>query len=227
MPWLYDDEAVNVLRKFTRLKASLMPYLYQKAIDAHETGVPMLRAILLEFPNDPACETLDRQYMLGDSLLVAPVFAEDGQVAWYAPAGRWTNLLNGKTVDGPRWVKETHDYLSLPLLVRPNTVLPMGLCSDKPDYDYADGVTLRLYELEPDTVIETPIPALSGDATRFRTTREGQVIRLERSGPAKAWNVLLVNVPAVKTVSAGEAESTADGVLVKLPAQVGRVEIKL
>lgn len=226
VPWLYDDEAVAVLRQFTRLKASLMPYLYQKALEAHQTGAPLLRAMLLEFPDDPACETLDRQYLLGDALLVAPVFAENGQVTWYAPEGRWTNLLNGKIVEGPRWLKETHDYLSLPLLVRPNTVLPVGACSDQPDYDYAEGVTLRLYELEPDSVIETPIPALEGQATHFRTTRQGQVIRLERSGPAKAWNVLLVNVHAVKAVSAGEVASTPAGFLVKLAAETDQVEIE-
>jgi alpha-D-xyloside xylohydrolase len=227
VPWLYDEEAVAVLRKFTRLKASLMPYLYQKAIQAHESGLPMLRAMLLEFPDDTACETLDRQYMLGDSLLVAPVFSENGEVTWYAPAGRWTNLLDGKVVDGPRWMKETHDYLSLPLLVRPNSVLPLGLHSDKPEYDYADGLTLQLYELEPDAVIEITIPALAGEPTRFGTTRQGQTIHLERIGPAKAWNVLLVNIPAVSSVSAGEVESTDSGVLLRLSAQVSQVEIQL
>jgi alpha-D-xyloside xylohydrolase len=227
VPWLYDDEAVAVLRKFTRLKAGLMPYLYRMAQEAHETGVPMLRAMLLEFPDDPACETLDRQYLLGGALLVAPVFAENGQVAWYAPAGRWTSLLNGEIVEGPRWVKETHDYVSLPLLVRPNTVLPVGRHADRADYDYADGVTLRLYELEPETTLETSIPALEGEPTVFRTTRQGSRLRLERRGPAKAWNVLLVNIPAVKTVSAGEGKTTPEGVLVHLTAETSQVEVEL
>jgi len=227
VPWLYDEEAVDVLAKFTRLKSSLMPYLYRAAIQAHETGLPMLRAMMLAFPGDPACESLDRQYMLGDSLLVAPVFREDGEVTWYAPEGRWTSLLDGDVVDGPRWMKETYDYLNLPLMVAPNSVLPVGSCSDKPDYDYAEGVTLQLYELGPDAAIETFIPALAGEPTRFRTTREGQVIRLERSGPAKAWNVLLVNTPAVASVSAGQVESTPVGALVKLPAQADLLEIVL
>ncbi|MDQ2693428.1 MAG: alpha-xylosidase, partial [Chloroflexota bacterium] len=83
VPWNYDDEAVAVLSKFTKLKCSLMPYLFRAAIQSHEQGTPMLRAMMLEFPNDPACEYLDRQYMLGDSLLVAPVFNEDGSVSYY------------------------------------------------------------------------------------------------------------------------------------------------
>jgi len=117
VPWLIDDEAVDVLRTFTKLKQRLMPYLWDKAIEAHETGVPMMRAMTLEFPDDPACDGLDRQYMLGDALLVAPVFS-DSVVDYYVPAGRWTNLITGDVVEGPGWRRETHSYMSLPLLVR-------------------------------------------------------------------------------------------------------------
>jgi len=90
VPWLFDEEAVDVLRFFTRLKCRLMPYLYQLAVETHETGVPVMRPMFLEFPDDPACEHLDRQYMLGGSLLVAPVFREDGIVDYYLPDGVWT-----------------------------------------------------------------------------------------------------------------------------------------
>ena len=83
--------------------------------------------MLLEFPDDPACDYLDRQYMLGDSLLVAPVFSPDGEVDYYLPAGRWTNFFTGEVVDGPRWVREMHSMLSLPLMVRPNSVLAVRL----------------------------------------------------------------------------------------------------
>lgn len=119
VPWVYDDEAVEVLRFFTKLKHRLMPYLWSKAVEAHETGVPMMRSMHLEFPDDPACDTLDRQYMLGDALLVAPIFSSDGSVDYYVPEGKWSHLLTGEEVVGPRWVRETHDFLSLPLLVRP------------------------------------------------------------------------------------------------------------
>ncbi|MBQ8088505.1 MAG: alpha-xylosidase, partial [Clostridia bacterium] len=89
VPWAFDEESVAVARKFVKLKCRLMPYLYGAMVEAHERGIPMLRPMLLEFPLDPACETLDRQYTLGDSLLVAPVFREDGQVAYYLPDGVW------------------------------------------------------------------------------------------------------------------------------------------
>lgn len=62
--------------------------------------------------------------MLGDSLLVAPIFQENGEVKYYLPAGRWTHLLNGETVVGGSWRKEKHDFFSLPLFVRQNSCLP-------------------------------------------------------------------------------------------------------
>ena len=117
VPWLFDEESVEVLRFFSRLKTHLMPYLLETAQEAHTHGWPMLRAMLLEFPDDPACHYLDTQYMLGPALLVAPVFEPDGKVTYYLPAGAWRHLLTGKTIRGPAWREEKYDYFSLPLWV--------------------------------------------------------------------------------------------------------------
>jgi alpha-D-xyloside xylohydrolase len=115
VPWNIDNEAVEVCRFFTNLKASILPYLLDGAKEAHEKGVPLMRAMFLEFPNDPVCVYLDRQYMLGPSILVAPIFSPDGEVTYYLPAGTWTSLINGEQKEGGRWFTETHGYLSLPL----------------------------------------------------------------------------------------------------------------
>ena len=147
VPWAYDDEACDVVRFFTKLKCRLMPYLWAAALEAHRDGIPTMRAMIVEYPDDPACDTLDRQYFLGGSLLVAPVFSEQGTVDYYLPAGRWTHLLTGKVQEGGRWYRESHGFLSLPVLVKPGTVLALGAHDDRPDYDHADGVTFRVYEL--------------------------------------------------------------------------------
>lgn len=199
VPWLYDEEAVDVLRHFTKLKCRLMPYLYGQAAQAHATGAPVLRAMMLEFPDDPACDTLDRQYMLGDSLLVAPVFRADGVVDYYLPQGRWTHFLTGATVEGGRWLRETHDYLSLPLFVRPNTVLSVGSRDDRPDYDYADGVTFQVFGLgdEPRNTRSTRkliggVPDAQGrEVMRVEVTREGDTVVARATGATKPWRVLL------------------------------------
>lgn len=154
VPWLFDEESVDVVRKFTKLKCSLMPYLYSKAVEAHRTGVPMMRAMVLEFPQDIACGDLDRQYMLGESLLVAPVFTKEGDVDYYLPEGRWTNLLSGEVVTGGRWVHEVHDFMSLPLMVRENTILPVGALDSTVEYDYSKSLTLHVFELNDEAQCE-------------------------------------------------------------------------
>lgn len=147
VPWAYDEEAVDVLRFFTKLKHSLMPYLYSQSVQCCEKGLPMLRSMALEFPEDPACAYLDRQYMLGDSLLVAPVFSEDGTAQFYLPEGLWTDFLTGEEIQGGRWLKKQYGYLSLPLYVRPGTLLPVGSGEKGAVYDYGQA-ELRAYGLK-------------------------------------------------------------------------------
>jgi len=133
VPWVYGEEACDVLRFFTRLKLRLMPYIWATAVEAHETGVPMLRAMLLEFPEDPTSAYLDRQYMLGPSLLVAPVFKPSGEVTYYLPKGRWTHLLTGETAEGPGWRTETHGPFSLPLYLREGYNLALACTHESPE----------------------------------------------------------------------------------------------
>jgi alpha-D-xyloside xylohydrolase len=228
VPWHYDDEAVDVLSRFTKLKCSLMPYLYRAAIQAHERGIPILRAMVFEFPDDPACDYLDRQYMLGDSLLVAPVFGDDGHVQYYVPEGRWTNLLNGNVIEGPRWIQETHDFLSLPLLVRPNSVIPIGSRSDRPDYDYSDGVTLQVYQLENGNQARIEIPNLEGKiATSFDIRRDGKTIHIRRQGPTKAWKVFLIGIDSVVKMGNTEIEVLNGSTLIKPNDKNSELNIQL
>lgn len=125
VPWLYGDEAVDVAREFTELKLQLKPYLLKMAQETHETGVPMMRAMVLEFPDDPTCEDIDTQYMLGDDLLVAPVFREDGVARFYVPddgtGQAWTNIITGTAYEPGKWYTEQYDYHTLPVLARPGT----------------------------------------------------------------------------------------------------------
>ena len=107
VPWPFDDEAVDVLRRFTQLKMPLMPYLAIAAEEAHTDGTPMMRPMVLEFPSDPGVAYLDRQYMLGPDLLVAPVMSKDGEVRYYLPEGTWTHVLTGEQVAGSRWITRT------------------------------------------------------------------------------------------------------------------------
>lgn len=207
VPWAYDEESVEVTRTFTRLKMKLMPYLYDTAVQAHEQGVPGMRAMLLEFPDDPAAETLDRQYMLGRSLLVAPIFSESGDVSYYVPEGEWTSLLTGETLQGGRWRKERHGFLSLPLLVRPNTLLALGAEDGRPDYDHADGVELALYALADGASAEAAVRDLKGaPQLAASVSRSGGTLTLRVSGAGKPLRLTLHGgLPAAAAVSGAGA----------------------
>lgn len=228
VPWLVDEESVAVLRHFTRLKCRLMPYLFGAAVAARDTGVPVMRAMLLEFPDDPGAEQLDRQYMLGGALLVAPVFDAGGAVSYYVPQGRWTSLLSGAVVEGPRWVRETHDALSLPLLARPGSVIPLGASSERPDYAYADGVTLAAYELIDGAEVRVTIPDLTGaPSATFSVRRDGAAVSAVAEGASGGWRLLLVNRAGAAGVRGGAATPTPEGLLVAPEPGAARVEVLL
>ena len=126
---------------------------------------------------------LDKQYMLGDSLLAAPIFKESGEVEYYVPEGKWFNILTNQVVEGGKWHKETYDYFHMPLLVRPNTILAVGQNDTRPDYDYADGVTLYLSYFEEGKEAETEVTDLQGRTVlKVRAVREGDVIRVHTEG---------------------------------------------
>ena len=148
VPWNFDEEAVDVLRFFTKLKSRLMPYLFQNAVQTSNTGISMMRSMVMEFTEDKNCSYLDKQYMLGDSLLVAPIFNEDSIAEFYLPSGNWTDFFTNEVYAGGKWITESCGYLDIPLMVRPNSIIAIGSFEDGPEYDYADGVELRVYELE-------------------------------------------------------------------------------
>ncbi|MCL2638375.1 MAG: alpha-xylosidase [Oscillospiraceae bacterium] len=176
VPWAYDDEASKVLAAFIKLKCRLMPYLFAMAVKAHKTGIPVMRPMAFEFGCDPATDYLDRQYMFGDSLLVAPVFDESGEVNYYLPFGKWTHLLSGEVREGGRWYTEKYDYFSMPIFVRDGTILPMGAVDNRPDYDYANGVTLRFY-MSADGEASCIIPDVNGnDKLTIKAIRSGNTI---------------------------------------------------
>jgi len=160
VPWLLDDDdpgpesATNVLRTFVKLKQRLMPYLYAQAVESAKKGWPAsLRAMCLEFPDDPTSWFLDRQFMVGESLLVAPVFAENGEVQFYLPEGLWTSFWDdNETVRGPTWRKEKHGFNTIPIYVRQGTVLVLGegkgIESEGFEYDWVTkGGIVKLYHV--------------------------------------------------------------------------------
>jgi alpha-D-xyloside xylohydrolase len=228
VPWLFDDEAVDVVRHFTQWKSRLMPYLFDAAQQAVDHGTPMLRAMLLEFPGDPACDYLDRQYMLGGALLAAPVFNAAGDVDFWLPAGRWTHLFTGKQVEGGRWVRERHGFLSLPLYVRPNTLLAIGTDDQRPDYDYAVRSELHLFELADGASASVTLRDEQGvSVTQVNVTRRGDTLTVRYDSVKATLPLTLRQWPELRDAGGLAMQVAESGVVVYLPAGEGEAELRV
>ena len=214
VPWAYDEEACDVLRHFTQLKCRLMPYLYAVAIEAHQTGVPMMRAMVLEFPADPGCASLDRQYMLGDRLLVAPVLDVDGWVDFYLPPGSWVHLLSGEARAGG-WHRTKHDFLDLPLYVRAASILALGADESRPDYDFAAGVEFVISVLADGESAAATVPGFDGQGeTRVTASRTGREIAVSVAGRIPAvWSARCLG----RTGDATRAPESSGHLILTLP----------
>lgn len=215
VPWIFDDEAVDVLRYFANLKCSLMPYIYRLALEAHTRGIPVMRSMVMEFTDDPACDYLDRQYMLGDSLLVAPIMRPDGVVTYYLPSGTWTHFVTGEKVQGGRWITEQHGYMSLPLLARPGSIVAVGNVDTRPDYDYANGVILHVFEPESGGAMSTTVYGPTGEPELdVALERDDEVLRISAKGKDKPWSILLRTICEIQSVDRATLHIGKDGVRV-------------
>lgn len=190
-PWHYGDEAVRVMRDFTRLRYRLLPYLWSLAHTAAETGLPLLRPLALEFPDDPVAPHVETQFMLGPSLLVCPVFNAEGRCRVYLPAGRWHDWWDGTVHEGPRHLDLTVPLDRLPLFVRDGAVLPLA-----PEMAHVEAapwqpLELRLWGESADCTLWTPERRVAVHAQR----RHDQIeVRIDNA--AQRWRVRLMGVTA-------------------------------
>jgi len=166
------------------LKARLMPYLYKTAVQAATEGIPSMRSMVMEFTEDRNTHYLDKQYMLGDSLLVAPIFNPDSIGEFYLPEGRWTNFFTGEVKEGGKWYTEKFDYLSIPLFVRDNSIVCLGSHDDRPDYDYEDKPKVCIYCLNDGATATTTVYNQKGkEAITITASRKGNNVTVKTSAP--------------------------------------------
>lgn len=184
VPWNFDEESCDVLRHFTKLKGRLMPYLYANAVKTHKTGVPMMRAMVVDYSFDNGTLNLDRQYMLGDNLLVAPVFNEEGIVSFYLPdTGRWTDIQTGEVLEGGHWYEKTYDYFGMPLYAKPNSIIAYGEFKRNFTYDYTENTELVVYGLEDGKTAECVICDKDGnEVLKVTAERNGDKINVKCEG---------------------------------------------
>ncbi len=131
VPWTFDRNspagttpALDTYRKYVLLHMSLFPYRYAAAQQAALTGMPLLRALVLNYQDDPRSRTIKDEYLFGPDLLVAPVIDENTSRAVYLPAGEWLNLFTGDAITGPKTVIVQAGPDEIPVYARRGTILP-------------------------------------------------------------------------------------------------------
>lgn len=122
----FAPETLRICRSYIRLRYRLMPYIYGQAADAVAQSLPLLRALVIEYQDDPTVRNLADQYLFGDSLLVAPIFSEDNRRRVYLPQGVWTDWWTGHRTTGPVWLDVEAGLETLPLYIREGAVIPVG-----------------------------------------------------------------------------------------------------
>lgn len=143
---LHRPDVEDICRKYLNLRYQLLPYTYTAAWQTHTTGIPMMRALWLEFPNDAQATLKDDSYMWGDHILVAPVIQKGAtQRIAYLPSGLWWNFWSEEKTQGGSNVAANVDLSVLPLYVRAGAVIPIGPVKQYVAEASNEPITLKIY----------------------------------------------------------------------------------
>lgn len=214
LPWDFGPQALAIFRSYARLRYRLLPYVYTYASIAAQTSLPMLRPMVLEFPDDPVTYTLDLQYMFGSELLVAPIFNDRGERTIYLPEGHWIDFWTHEMFCGPRTLSVQVSLEVLPLYVRANALIPTSeptpfICEEPFEELLVDAYLLEqgAFELH-DTDGSTRISAEISDE-QLRVGIEGarknlklRLLPLVGRGPVTA--VMVNGVPCIQASGEGD-----------------------
>ena len=143
-PWLYSKDFLESFRKSDNMRYELMPYIYAQAKESSEKGLPMMRALFIEYPDDAGSWLMDNEYMFGSDMLVAPLFEEVTERDVYLPPGTWIDYQTKKVYKGG-WHTIKAGELPIIVLVKNGTALPhIKLAQTTKDMDWSK-LTLKVY----------------------------------------------------------------------------------
>jgi len=187
-PWEFGDEAEDIFKRYAMLRYRLLAYLHTLAVEAAATGVPLMRAMVLEFPDDRTGQRVDSQYLLGPDLLIAPVMNPEGDASVYLPAGTWLDWWTGEEIDGPRWVeRRALDLSIMPVYLRAGGMIPLIEAIDRTEDADWSSVTLII---NPVAEGERRFSFPDGTALTARIVLSGGRVRLELAGDRRSISIL-------------------------------------
>ncbi|PMQ01153.1 MAG: alpha-glucosidase [Dictyoglomus sp. NZ13-RE01] len=145
-PWSFSEEAEKIARKYITLRYQLIPYLYSLFWEAKEKGIPPLRALILEYPEDKEAIHNDDEFMLGAHLLVAPIYREGARARLvYLPHGEWYNFWTEEKLEGPAYISVSSPIELIPIFVKAGTILPLWKSQNYVGEEKQDVLELRVF----------------------------------------------------------------------------------
>lgn len=188
-PWHYGERTEAIYRQYLDLRYRLLPYIYSQAVECVRQSLPMLRALVIDFQDDPATENIDDEYLFGGSILVAPVMTPENRRRVYLPRGAWVDYWTKQAVAGGQWLDVEAPLETLPLYVRAGAVIPMGPVQQYVDEKPLDPLTVEIYAPAGEGSFTIHDPEKPEIAVRY--TREGKGLAVEVDGAPGAVEVLV------------------------------------
>ncbi len=194
-PWNYGDEALRIFKKYDSLRYSLIPYLYATNYQMHETGLPIMRALVLDNQNDPNTYDIADQYMLGNSLLVCPVTVKGAVTrSVYLPEGDWYNYWTGKKYSGKQYVHVVTPLDTMPIFAKAGSIIPMQPSMAYLGEKKVDAITLDIFpgasgsaQLYEDDGLSLDYQKGFFSTTNIVSSMEGNTLKLNISKPSGAF----------------------------------------
>jgi alpha-D-xyloside xylohydrolase len=144
-PWCYGAEVEGIYRKYMELRYRLLPYIYSQSVSAVSRSLPMMRALVIDYQDDPTVAAIEDEYLFGEDILVAPILDPSNCRMVYLPQGTWVNYWSKKTVEGGKWLQVDAPLDILPMWVRAGAVIPMGPVQQYIGEKSLDPLTLEFY----------------------------------------------------------------------------------
>lgn len=211
-----NSNAYSQLKNLTDIRTGLAPYLYSTICEGIKYGLPAMRSMIMEFPNDLAAMNSENQYMLGSSLLVCPVLTRNGQISAYIPAGNWTDFMTREKIRGPKYLVRNVDAETIPVFVRPNSILVTRSSDSHHETGILDGLTFTCFELMPGSVAACEVFGEDGNTSGvIKVTCSGSKITVNTTGFGRNKRIVLADIVNVVSISESMPEQTQYGTMIE------------
>ncbi|MFH5832215.1 TIM-barrel domain-containing protein [Halalkalibaculum sp. DA384] len=196
-PWSYGDQAERIFRKYDRMRYRFIPYIYSEAWKMHNTGMPLMRALVLEYQDDINTYDIDDQYLFGDNLLVAPVITKGAQTRTiYLPEGTWYDYWSGQQYTGRQYYNIVTPLEELPIFVKAGGIIPQRNRIEQLGEMPADTLTLEIfphdtssYEIYDDDGTSKEYTEGNYAVTEIRSIDNTDQLRVEIQAPEGEYEV--------------------------------------